>query len=105
VVRVSGLFQTRFSKDPPPVKWSGPSKIVGLPDRNEAARVFIKSLQNAPDVVDTDELQCPLFRTGKTFTVAPSDHLRVIVFQCEDKMSGLDTPTPPLRTLSTNATE
>lgn len=90
----------KVSKVSPPVQWSTASKIIGFLHGNEAARVVVKSLQNTPDVVDTDILQCPLVRTGDTFAITPSDHFQVVVFQRKDKMPSLDTPAPPLRSLS-----
>ena len=91
-------------RNPPPVQWPRGSKIVSLLDRDEATRIFVKGLHDIADVVEVDVSQRPLIRTGGAITT-PSDHLCVVVFQREDKMSSLDTPAPPLHPLSMSIIE
>ena len=101
---MSKLRQTKFPENPPPVEGSGASKIVGFFDCHKATRISIESLHKLADPADLDVPQRPLVGIGGTSTT-PSGHLFVMVFQCEDKVSSLDTPAPPLCPLSASTTE
>jgi hypothetical protein len=79
----------------PPAPRSQLGEVVDFIHRYKPAGVIVEGLQYTLRTADIDVLDCPTFQTHEGGRI-PRDPLEIIIPQCHDEVSRLDTSAPPL---------